>query len=266
MSLRIERHGDVIRIAMMSVGGRAIGLGVSAYVVNGVLIDSGFPRAERELLDAAREFGVHGVIITHWHEDHAGNIDAFAAAGVPVLVRDDTARIVERAAPIQLYRRAVWGQPRPLTAAPSPFDAGALERIHTPGHSPDHQVVWDPATRTLFSGDLWLGVRARVMHPAENPYEIIASLRRVLELEPTRMFDAHRGLVANPVAAIQAKIDWLTETVGEVERRIADGESDREIVHAALGGEEIAAVVSFGEYSRRNFVKAVRRVLRGSTA
>jgi glyoxylase-like metal-dependent hydrolase (beta-lactamase superfamily II) len=257
----VERHGDVVRLAMISVGGRAIGLGVSTYVIGGVMIDSGFPRAESTLVRAVRELGVRAAIITHWHEDHAGNVDALAAAGIPIVLRDDTASIVRRAAPIQLYRRVVWGQPRPLASEVRAFDVGELQTIHTPGHSPDHQVVWDPRTRTLFSGDLWLGVRARVMHRAENPYGILESLKRVLTLAPERMFDAHRGLVKDPVRAIQLKIDWLSETVERIEERVVRGESDRDIVRGVLGGEEMAAFVSRGEYSRRNLVKAVRRAM-----
>ena len=63
----------------------------------------------------------------------------------------------------------------------------------------------------VFSGDLWLGVRARDVHASENPYEIIESLRRVAALQPARMFDAHRGLVEPAVSAIERKIEWLGE-------------------------------------------------------
>jgi glyoxylase-like metal-dependent hydrolase (beta-lactamase superfamily II) len=134
-----------------------------------------------------------------------------------------------------------------------------MQTLHTPGHSTDHQVVWDPETGTLFSGDLWLGVRARILHSTENPYEIVDSLRRVRDLNPARMFDAHRGPVANPVNAIGAKIDWLTATIGEIERRVRSGQSDGAIVRDVLGGEEIGALISHGDYARRNLVKAVRR-------
>jgi hypothetical protein len=40
---------------------------------------------------------------------------------------------------------------------------------------------------------------------------------------------------------------------------IAQGFSDRQIVKEVLGGEEMAAIASRGDYSRRNLVKAVRR-------
>jgi len=258
VSLRLERYDDVVRLRLWNRASRMVGLDVSAYVVRGVMIDTGFPRVSRELLAAARSVGVRGAIVTHWHEDHAGNTSVLLAAGVPVAMREDTATTLQRRPPIRLYRRVVWGRPPALTRAPASFDAGELEAVHTPGHSSDHQVVWDPTTHTLFSGDLWLGIRARVLHASEDPYEIIESLRRVLALEPARMFDAHRGLIERPVAALRAKIDWLGETLATIEGRIRRGDTDRRIVAEVLGGEEVAAVLSRGEYSRANMVGAVR--------
>ena len=123
--------------------------------------------------------------------------------------------------------------------------------------------MWDARTGTVFSGDLWLGVRARVLHSAEDPYRIVESLRRVAALGPVRMFDAHRGLVRDPVRALTAKAEWITETIGEIERRMALGHSDGEILANVLGGEELAGYLSYGDYARRNFVKAVRRRLGG---
>jgi glyoxylase-like metal-dependent hydrolase (beta-lactamase superfamily II) len=134
--------------------------------------------------------------------------------------------------------------------------------VHTPGHSEDHQVVWFPDTRTLFSGDLWLGVKSRVIHPSEDPYRIVESLRKVAALEPERMFDAHRGEVARPVSALLARADWLSETLATIEELIKAGRSDAEIVKSALGGEEVTGRLSFGAYSRMNLVLAVRQASR----
>ena len=259
MSLRIERFGDVIRLRMSSVGSRAVGMDVSAYVVRGVMIDTGFHRVRAEVNAARRELRVDAAIVTHWHEDHAGNVAMFAWHGVPLLVRPDTEITLRERPSIQLYRRVVWGHPPALDAALRRFQSDTLQVIHTPGHSPDHQIVFDRETGTLFSGDLWLGVRSRILHSSEDPYEIVQSLSVAAALAPARMFDAHRGLVDRPMEAIAAKREWLTETLGDVERRIADGWSDAEIVKRVLGGEERAALVSRGDYSRRNLVRAVRR-------
>lgn len=261
MTLRIEQYGEVKRLRMSSVRTRAASLDVSAYVVRGVMIDAGFARARRELLNAVRELGVRGVIVTHWHEDHAGNVMDIGAMRIPVAMRRDTEGILRERPDIQLYRRLVWGWPPRLTVATSTFDQHGLEPIHTPGHSDDHQVVWDPATRTLFSGDLWLGVRSRVLHSTEDPYQIIESLRLVGRLEPERMFDAHRGFIDDPVLAINAKIDWLGETMERIAERVRRGHGDRQIVREVLGGEELTGYVSRGDYSRRNLVRAVRKRL-----
>lgn len=246
---------------MSSWATRAVRLDVSAYVIRGVMIDTGFRRLRHELLRAVRELNIRGAIVTHWHEDHAGNAAELSALGVPIAMREDTRAILRRPPDIQVYRRVVWGRPPALVSESPGLDAEGLETIHTPGHSTDHQVAWDQATRTLFSGDLWLGVRARVLHASEDPYRIIDSLRLVAALEPARMFDAHRGVVERPADALRAKIDWLGATLADIERRIHRGERDRQIVREALGGEEMAAVVSHGDYSRRNLVKAVRRRL-----
>jgi len=261
VTLLVEQFGDVCRVRMTSVGGRLAGIDVSAYVVRGVMVDTGFHRVHDELAAATRALGVNGVIVTHWHEDHAGNVAALARRGMPIRIAADTESMLRKRPDIQLYRRAIWGHPPPLESAIVPFAADSFECVHTPGHSEDHHVVWDTETGTLFSGDLWLAIRSRVLHSSEDPYAIVESLRRVALLGPDRMFDAHRGLVENPVGALNAKADWLGEMLGTIARAIGEGWSDREIVNRLLEGEYRSAYISGGDYSRRNLVKAVRRRL-----
>jgi glyoxylase-like metal-dependent hydrolase (beta-lactamase superfamily II) len=256
----MEQFGDVCRLRMTSVGSRLAGLDVSAYVVRRVMIDTGFHRSREELYAAATSLGVEGAIVTHWHEDHAGNVAMLARRGLPLSLRGDTEATLRARPRIQLYRRVVWGYAPPLDSAVVPFAPRGLELVHTPGHSEDHQVVWDATTGTLFSGDLWLAIRSRVLHSSEDPYTIVDSLRHAAALGPDRMFDAHRGLVENPVVALNARADWLGEMLENIAQRIVnDGWSNREIVARLLGGEERAAYVSNGDYSRENLVRAVRR-------
>ena len=254
----LEQFDDVTRIRLTSVGSRVAGMDVSAYLVRGVLVDSGFPGAHRaiaELLDAR---AVRGAMITHWHEDHAGNAALLAERGIPVAMHRDTEVALRAAEPIRLYRRIVWGTPRPLGTPLRPFEDTSLRFLHTPGHSPDHQVVWDATTGTIFSGDLWLGIRSSIMHVKENPRGIVESLRAVLGLEPRRMFDAHRGEVRDPAMALAAKVAWLEDAIGQVEGKLDAGWSDHAILEELLGGDDLVATLSGGEYARLNFVRAVR--------
>src|SRR5438105_3502270 len=117
MSLVRDRHGDVERLRMTSAGSVAIRLDVSAYVVRGVMVDTGFSRMAAAMAEAVASLGIRGAILTHWHEDHAGNVEMLARRGIPLLMRPDTEAIVRRPDPIQLYRRLVWGSPPPLVSA-----------------------------------------------------------------------------------------------------------------------------------------------------
>ena len=263
--IEIQRYDNVERIRLASWGSRIAGMDVSAYLVDGILVDSGFPRARTVLTQFLDERSVIGAMLTHYHEDHAGNAELLASRGIPLLMHPITLEHLRAPADIRAYRRIVWGTPRAVTSlSTAPADLSPLQFVFTPGHSPDHQIVWDPGRETLFSGDLWLGVRARVMHSAENPYRIVESLRAAMALQPARMFDAHRGAVRDPVAALGAKISYLEDTIAAIEAKITAGWSDRAILRAVLGGDEGVAIASRGEYSRMNFVKAVRTRVSGS--
>ena len=271
--ITIENHGDVTRLRMQSWRTRAAGYEVSAYFVRGVLVDTGFagaaPALDGWLRNARRTFlhgsaeGLQAAVVTHAHEDHSGNAGLLQERGVPVWIAPVTRAAFAELGPIPWYRRFTWGSPMPMAPDAGRQASGAvalpagIEAIHAPGHSPDHHVVWDNATGTLFGGDLFLGVRVKVAHHTEQPRALVGSLRRLAALEPARLFDAHRGLVPAPASALRAKADWLEETIAEVERRAATGESPRSIRDAVLGREPAEYYVSFNEYSKLQLVLQV---------
>mgnify|MGYP003512877939 FL=1 len=78
--------------------GRRVGYGVYVYRYRGLLVDTGPPKA--------RPFAPEAALLTHAHEDHAGG--AFRL-GLPVYGSALTAA----PQPLRLYRRLVWGSPRP---------------------------------------------------------------------------------------------------------------------------------------------------------
>jgi glyoxylase-like metal-dependent hydrolase (beta-lactamase superfamily II) len=265
--LTIERHRDVMRVRMTSWRGRLVGYDVSAYLVRRILVDTGFPHVAGDFarfLDEHRET-IRGVIVTHWHEDHAGNAAVVVARDLPLTIAPQTiAQLTESAASIRFYRRFVWGAARPIQSSARPVASSALRFIHTPGHTADHHVVWDGETETLFSGDLFLGVKVRATFPDENPRQLVTTLRQTAALQPKRMFDAHRGLVDNPTEALVAKADWLDATIARIDVKIEAGWSDHAIQRDVLGRENAVGLISGGEYSKLTFVRAVRRTRRAA--
>ena len=252
-------HGDVTRLRFWTRRSQAVGYDVSVYVVRGLFVDTGFRHVRREVRRAIDQLRPRGVIVTHWHEDHAGNAPELAAAGVPLWMHDYTEAKLRERQRVKLYRHFTWGRPPGLKGDVARFDPAPLEVVPTFGHSPDHHVVFDRETGTLFSADLWLGVKVRVMGYEEHPYQIVDSLTRAIALAPERMFDAHRGPVEHPVRALQAKRAWLQETIGAIERRLDAGDSESAILRDVLDGEERTALFSQGEYARRNLIRTVAR-------
>lgn len=244
-----------------------MGFSVSVYLVRGVLVDTAFPDVRANLaawLDANHP---SGAIVTHYHEDHAGNVELLASRGIPIWVAPATLAKVQAPEPILWYRRWCWGSQPPLASPVTPFAHASLEMIPTPGHSTEHHVVWDAERETVFGADLFLGVKVRVTHPwpREDVRAQIASIRKVIALKPKRYFDGHRGLVRDPIAQLTAKADWTEETVGKIDVLIDRGMSDREIVKTLFNGEDSRSLVTQYDYSRRNYVGSVRATRRHGT-
>jgi glyoxylase-like metal-dependent hydrolase (beta-lactamase superfamily II) len=249
---------DVTPIWFSTRRSRIAGYGVYVFLTRDVMIDTAFHAVRRDVARLLNERRPRGVVLTHHHEDHAGNIELAAGRGIPVLAAPMTLHASATHAPIGLYRRFVWSPMPLLRSAIEPFLPEGLELIHTPGHSPDHHVIWDAERAILFAGDLFLAVKVRVARPGENPRSLADSLRRAAALGPKRMFDAHRGEVPNPVTGLRAKAAWLDETIGRIDHAIDAGHSDESIRDQILGREEWVSYVSRGDLCKLNFARAVR--------
>jgi glyoxylase-like metal-dependent hydrolase (beta-lactamase superfamily II) len=256
--LRQISHGDVHELRFSTLRSRTIRYAVSAFVHRGVLIDSGPPDGATELgawLPFAR---LDGAILTHGHEDHAGNLQQLADRDIPIQMVAGTDALVRNPGHIGWYRRYAWGRFAPFRGTVRPFTHDALAMRPTPGHSPDHHVVWDAERSTVFGGDLFIGVKVRIAHSDEDIRGQIRALREVASWHPERYFDSHRGRLTDPVVQLRAKADWIEETIAAIESRVQRGWDDRAIRDDVLGREDLTGLVSFGDYSRINFVRSIR--------
>jgi glyoxylase-like metal-dependent hydrolase (beta-lactamase superfamily II) len=258
MSLDIgEIEPGVVRLRLRSWQGRVAGYEVSAYLLRGVLVDTGFPRGGRALATALDTLRPRGAIVTHWHEDHAGNAPMLAARGLPFCMHPACEATLRTRPPVKLYRHIVWGWTPRLEVELRAFDPAPLEILPLPGHTPDHVCVWDAERRILVSGDLFLGVKVRVAHRHEAPRRLLESLRAAAALEPRVLLDAHRGPVPDAAGVLRAKAAWLEETIGAIEAGHARGDGPRGIARRVLGREGMVGYASGGEYSKLAFVEAV---------
>jgi glyoxylase-like metal-dependent hydrolase (beta-lactamase superfamily II) len=186
----------------MTGGGNRTFLLVSAG--DAALIDAGVGhpahiRALQGALDEHRA-ALRVVAVTHGHADHASGAPALAEAY-------PSAEFAKHPGDAEPPAGVRW---RALSDGETvSIGATELRAVHTPGHSPDHVAFWHEPSRALFTGDLVIA-GGSVTIPASrggNLIQYLDSLRRVLELDPARLFPSHGPSVDDPATLVRSHIE-----------------------------------------------------------
>ncbi len=234
---------------------------VAAWHVRDVLVDAGGAHTAPALEAWLEGRRVDALLLGHHHEDHSGGAGAIARRGVSVFGSRGTAARLRRPSRVPEYRARLWGQRTPLAVRPP---AGLpLEPVPLPGHSPDQLGYFDRETGWLYSGDLVLRRRQQIAMPGEDPWAMIDSINRVLELGPIALATSHRGLLVEPVPALREQRDYLEHLATEIAGLHRSGLGAPAIVSALFGGEQMVPgtqttwrEASGGEFSSLRWVKA----------
>ena len=123
---------------------------VNAYVLirgkEAAVVDTGTAGNGSKIADVVRSAGlswdaVHHVILTHYHPDHIGSVGEVLGAAAKATAYAGAADISQ------------IKSPRPLKAVADNDEVFGLRVIATPGHTPGHVCVFDPAGSVLILGD-----------------------------------------------------------------------------------------------------------------
>jgi glyoxylase-like metal-dependent hydrolase (beta-lactamase superfamily II) len=231
-------------------------------------VDCGLNSSVPRLLEAlhARDLGVEAVdwlLLTHVHLDHAGGAGELLARlpNARLLVHPRGARHMVDPAALLAGAIAVYGAEevartygvlRPVEAA-RVLEAADGQEIRlgglrlrcfdAPGHARHHLVVHHPAAQAFFAGDTF-GLSYRELDGPGGPFilptttpvqfepePLKASIRRMLEAEPQRIYLTHYGAVEG-VGALAEELILQIDAAVELAR--AHAGTPRERRHAAL--------------------------------
>jgi glyoxylase-like metal-dependent hydrolase (beta-lactamase superfamily II) len=232
-----------------------------SYLVDGLAIDGGPPIFKKRLLRYFTDHRLEQAVFTHFHEDHAGNVDLFNHLGIVPNAHAETVGLLASPASIPYYRRFAWGTP----AAGCCHQVGAtIETEHytfkvipSPGHSTDHIVLYEEKKGWLFTGDLFLSEGIYYLYESEDLPAMKETLRQLSSLNFSTLFCSHRGALEKGPEALARKLNHI-ETLQEKALTLQrQGFSTSEITKKLLGKENYLYIISRGEFSKTAFTKAL---------
>ncbi|MBN2487670.1 MAG: MBL fold metallo-hydrolase [Methanosarcinaceae archaeon] len=182
----------------------------NAYIINGkVLIDTGISPdiLIRELEKYINITDLELIILTHCHIDHTG-----AAAGIAVKSGAKVAIHKEDALSLKDDVKSVaslFGRPAPaiepdiiyIGGESVPINNENLEVIHTPGHTPGGICLYEPGSKSLFSGDTVFpnGSLGRTDFLGGSPERMAQSIQKLTQLDVRTLYPGHGEVTSNRV-------------------------------------------------------------------
>ncbi|MHB8086190.1 MAG: MBL fold metallo-hydrolase [Dehalococcoidia bacterium] len=256
-----KAYEEVLQIRMSRYPDFPSGMWVCAYLVDGLLVDSGPAHTAQELTAFLKDKTVKKVVNTHYHEDHiSANKLLQDTYGVEIFAHPLAIDKINRPAELYPYQEDVWGYPVPSLVKPLgdfiETEKYRFEVVPTPGHDLDHVCLFERSQGWLFTGDLYVTPRPRVSRPIFDMPQILEDLKKIRALNPHIMFPAPTHVVIEPAEKLDKTIQYLEN----VEARVAElhdrGMNADQIMREIFGEEDIMAPFTQQQFSSLNLVKS----------
>lgn len=211
---------------------------VYLYLVDGMLIDTGPQSIEQSIIPFLETADFDQVVLTHSHEDHSGLAPWIERhLDMPIYVHPKGVTICAEDTPYPHYRQEVWGQRAPFKAEPMEGFVHSRNEmwdvIHTPGHADDHVAFYNQKQKLLFTGDLYLAPKTKIILREESIPEIMSSIRTLLTYDFNALFCSHAGYVKNGREALREKLAYL-ENLTKQTIQLRDGGFSVEEIRSRL--------------------------------
>jgi glyoxylase-like metal-dependent hydrolase (beta-lactamase superfamily II) len=238
----------------------------AAYLVDGLLIDTGCSHTAEELTRFLEGQHLDLAVNTHHHEDHVGaNHQLQQRFKIPIMASQQSAPLIGQSSRLLPYQELVWGHPVPTKVNVLPDEVETesyhFDVIETPGHCTGHVAFVEMTRGWCFTGDLFISREPKAMRLEEDIHEIARSMNKLVELQTEKLllFTGLGNVVEDGRAALQSCVDYihgLSERARELERQ---GLSTGAMVNQLFGRESILADLTDGHISSENVVRALLR-------
>lgn len=259
-SIEIQQNRDV-QCAHGKVAVQGIGMSVYSFFVDGLLIDTGSYSLSQEFQSFFNEIQIEQLALTHSHEDHSGNAAWLQQhKDVPIYIHRDSVSVCAKDGEYPLYRQALWGE-RPAFNA-QPFGdtlqtkSATWDIIETPGHTTDHLSFYNRETGALFTGDLYIQTKTKVVLDEENIVHTLASLKKILNYDFEEVYCCHAGFLADGRTKIQEKIAYLEEMENNIRQLFDKGYSVEEMTKSIFSRDYPITKVSGEQWSSKHIITA----------
>jgi glyoxylase-like metal-dependent hydrolase (beta-lactamase superfamily II) len=235
----------------------------SAYLVEGLLIDTGCPHTAEEFVRALEGRSIKVAVNTHYHEDHVGaNYLLQQKFGLKILASRESIPLIDGVYKLYPYQELIWGYPVPTKVEPLP-DKIDTEHFHfevvpTPGHCKGHVALVEPAQGWCFSGDLFASREPKAIRLEEDIAGIARSMQKLVDLKTSRLvlFTSLGNVVQDGREALQSCIAYLKDLSLRAKQLDKQGLSASAIRDKLFGRETVLAGLSEGQLTAENMIRA----------
>ncbi len=236
-------------------------LNVYIYIDDQILIDTGPSRFAKALNDFFKTHTIKKAILTHCHEDHSGNAPLLEKTGIPIYTHPTVISFCRKKARLPAYRRFFWGKrlnfnPLPLSGNVE-GDNKTLEVLELPGHSSDHVAFYNAKNGYVFTGDLFVSPKTKMIMPEESISETINSLQTLLQRDFQTIYCAHAGVVEKGREMMQKKLEHLKQLQGEVIKLHRQGFDIQAINKRIFPQKAPISLISRNEWCSENIIKSI---------
>ena len=238
----------------------------AAYLVDGLLIDTGCSYSSEELTLFLEGQHLDLAVNTHHHEDHVGaNQQLQQRFGIPIMASRESAPLIAQSPKLLPYQELVWGYPAPTVVDILP---GHLETenyrfdvIETPGHCTGHVAFVEMTRGWCFTGDLFISREPKAMRPEEDIHEVARSMKKLVDLQTEKLilFTGLGNVVEDGKEALQSCIDYIHGLSKRAKALETQGHSASVMVNQLFGRESVLAGLTDGHISSENVVHALLR-------